>query len=95
MAIKFGRQQSRNPTPASIIFWVRLGSAVAGGLQGWMLTAKWIPADFQIISGSILGFLIMLANTVTGFFGVPVKEGSDVPADKVTAIESDVKPQVI
>ncbi len=89
--VKFGRQQWGKPTPAKIGFIVMLVSAIAGGLQLWMGTASYIPTKISEILQSILGLIIMLANILRPFFGVPV-DSKTVPADKVTEIETDPKP---
>lgn len=85
--VSFGRSQMRNPSPAGLVFWVRLVTIISGIFMGWMQTASFIPSKSQAIISSILGLALALGNGVIPLFGVEVKTDS-VPIEDVTAIET-------
>lgn len=86
--MRFGRKQLSNPTPASINFWIRVYTVVAGVFMGWMQTAVFIGPKTQALMSSILGLTIALGNGVAPFFGVK-QDREDIPVDKVTAAEEN------
>lgn len=84
--MKFGRKQLTNPTPASINFWIRVYTVVAGVFMGWMQTAAFIGPKTQAMLSSILGLTVALGNGIAPFFGVKI--GDDVSPEEVTAVET-------
>lgn len=88
--IKFGKGQLRNPTPASVNLWVRIFTVTAAAFTGWMQTSNLIGPHSQNAISSLLGLGITLANIIGPFFGVETG-GAPVPADQVTAMESNDK----
>lgn len=86
--MKFGRDQIKHPTPASINFWVRVGTVSAGVL----LTAM-ESFPYHTVSGLVestikwfLGLGIALGNGLAPLFGAEV-ESKTVPIEDVTAME--------
>jgi hypothetical protein len=91
--MKFGRPQIKNPTPASILFWVRVWT-ISGGVV--LTSMESIP--FHTVSGVFestmkwfIGLTITLSNVLAPLFGVEIKTGT-VPAEKVTGIEEEKTP---
>lgn len=90
MAWKFGRTQTKNPTPASFVFWVRVYTAVMVAFMAWMPTATFIPHNFQDITTSIVGLTVTVANILLPYFSVST-QAQNVPIDKVTSMEENGK----
>lgn len=88
--MKFGRKQIFNPTPASINFWVRVYTIVAGAFIGWMQTAPYIGVKTQAMLSSIIGLTLGIANGLAPLFGTEAK--GPVPAKDITAMEETTKP---
>ncbi len=89
MAVQFGRQQLKNPTPSGLDFWVKLYVAVAGAFLGWMITQPFIGVHAQAIISSVIGFTITLATIVAPFFGVVVNPNEKVDVHDVTTMEAN------
>lgn len=89
MTMKFGRRQLSNPTPASINFWVRVYTIVAGAFIGWMQTAPYIGIKTQAMLSSIIGLTLGIANGLAPLFGTEVP--ANVPAKEVTAVEEKIE----
>lgn len=90
-AVKFGRKQIGNPTPASLNFWVRVVTVICSTAIGWLSTTSDLmgPKSLKLTMG-ILGLTLALCNGLAPLFGVQVKD-EDVPIEDVAAIE-DTKP---
>lgn len=86
MAWKFGRTQTKNPTPASFVFWVRIYTAIMVAFMAWMPTATFIPHNFQDITTSIVGLTVTVANVLLPYFSVDTREES-VPIGDVASME--------
>ncbi len=74
MAVNFGAKQLKHPTPTNIVWWIRVYTAVACAIMGWMPTVSFISHNFQDISTSILGLTTTIANVILPFFGVQTSE---------------------
>lgn len=88
--IKFGRQQLGKPTPANIGFAVTIINVIAGAVQVWMMSAKFIPAHVSEVIGGFLGLVILLSNALKPFFGAHITEDT-VPVEEVREVETEVK----
>jgi hypothetical protein len=81
----FGRKQLKNPTPAKIVFWVRVYSVVAGILITSLASAPFhIPHEAGV--NWLLGLSIGVSNGIAPLFGVEVS-GNRIPKDQVTSME--------
>ena len=70
MAVKFGTNQIKNPTPSKVNLWVRVYTVAAGIFLGWMPTTNLIgPIAAGNISG-IVGLTLLLANGLAPLFGI-------------------------
>ncbi len=88
--IKFGRQQFGNPTPAKINFWNGIISTAAPALSLWVngVDNTIIGPHTSSVITSVCSLIMLVSNLLRPFFGAQISGGS-VPADKVTAIETD------
>lgn len=85
--MKFGRQQINRPTPASINFWVRVWTVVAGILLTYMESVPFqISAPVASTIKWFLGLTIALGNGLAPLFGAEVSRTS-VPIEDVKVIE--------
>lgn len=90
MAVNFGRNQLRNPTPAGLSGWVKASTVIIGILIGWIGTAPFIPANTSTNIQSILGLLLAIGNGILPFFGVETTQ-SKIPVEEVSEMENTDK----
>lgn len=88
MAVKFGTNQVKNPTPSKINLWVRVYTVAAGIFLGWMPTTNLIgPITAGNLSG-IIGLTLLMANGLAPLFGIDLNGGNKkVDVEDVTAME--------
>lgn len=82
----FGASQLKNPTPTNFVWWVRVYTAIACAVMGWMPTVSFIPHSVQDVSTSILGLTTTIANVILPFFGVDTNQ-KNVPIGDVAAMD--------
>lgn len=87
MAVSFGAKMLKNPTPTNIVWWIRVYTAVACAVMGWMPTVSFISHNFQDISTSILGLTTTIANVMLPFFGVQNNGQEKVDIKDVSAMD--------
>lgn len=85
----FGTSQIKNPTPTGVNVNVGIVSGVAGVVIAWLQTATFIPDNVSEIISGILGLIIGISQVLRPMFGIKVS--GDVPAEKVTAIDTEPK----
>jgi hypothetical protein len=89
--VKFGKSQLGNPTPSKWSDGIQVFTVLASAILAWVGTASFIPIHMSGIIQSILGLLIAIANGLKPFLGVETT-ASEVPIEKVTAMEVEDKP---
>lgn len=86
MSVKFGRDQIKNPSPAALVFWVRVWSVIGGSVITGLESAPFhIP--YQSVMNWFLGLSVTIANLLVPMFGVQVTS-KKVNTDDVTAMET-------
>ena len=84
----FGTAQLKHPTPSNFIWGVRIYTAVACAVMGWMPTASFVSHGFQDITTSILGLTTTVANVILPFWGVETSQ-KNVPIKDVSSMDEE------
>lgn len=84
----FGFNSIKNPTPAKLVFWIRVYTVFAGSTIGALPGATWIPHIVSDISSSLLGWSLAVANGIMPLFGVKIDQ-SEIPKEQVKVIDTD------
>lgn len=87
-SITLGRRSWTKPTPAAVMFWTDVYSAMAGQFIGWIKTTNLIGHNAGDIASEILGQSLMYVIILRRFFGVTTSQ-KVVSIDKVNVLESD------
>ena len=90
MAVSFGVKQIKNPTPTNIVWWIRIYTAIACAIMGWMPTVSFISHNIQDITTSILGRTTTIANVILPFWGVQ-NDGTKVNIKDVSSMDDTNK----
>lgn len=87
--VKFGIDQTRNPTPSGINLWVRVFTVTAAIFLAWMSTSNLIGPHSKDAINQLLGLALLLTNGLAPLFGIEIT--GKIPADKVTAADTDIR----
>lgn len=90
MAIKFGRKQLSNPTPASWSSAINVITVILGIIIAWLGTANFIPSNTSSVLQSVGGLILALCNGLKPFLGV-VTTQQNVPIENVSSMDDTTK----
>lgn len=72
--IKFGTDQTSNPTPRGVARLFKIIIAVNSAVTIWLATADYIPSYTAKVFGSILSLITLLCVALEPFFGVQTSQ---------------------